>query len=324
MRAEARTRESSNKRKPKYIKKQVKKMKDYKVKLGAMLAFDSKREKDLIEFVQRLTERKLLGEFISNTIRLVYENQEEAKKLGYDLEKFRLKDDREEFFDGIQKQVKEMGDKIDKIYDMAFKLFVMSEFGTVAGIKQQSENLAGAQLVLQNQLRELCDTLGVQENRLYKSNEFVGMGKKAEEAMAYITSHYSNEVTTILDSFGLIQGRLMGLLGAMQMQPMMMPMPMGTDMMNTAGFASMMQAYAEAQKNNVNANQGSGEQTGTSGESVEKENTADERVINTEEYKEELEKHSEMEEVGAVDDTDSVMKFDDSEDLSMLESFFGF
>lgn len=278
-------------------------MKDYKLKLGAVIGFDSKKERDIIEYINRLAEQRRLGDFISHAIRLVLENPREAKRLGFDMGRFDVSESRDKFYTEISKQVSEMGEKVDKIYDMTLKLFMMAQFGKVAGLEQQAENFAGTQLVLQHQIREMCNTLGIGADRIYQSNKYVDMAKTSEDIMAYIMSHYSNEVNTIMNAFSMMQNKMMQFVGGM-----------GT--VNVAAGTSSI-------NDNEMVGRGYGNNMSDDIKEIAKlqSGKADERMISSGEHREELEKHESFKVENKFEDNAAGVVFDESADLDLLSQF---
>lgn len=281
-------------------------MKDYKLKLGAVIGFDSKKEKDMIEYINRLAEQRRLGDFISNTIRVVLENPAEVKRLGFDMNRFDISYGREKFYNDIVKQVSDMGDKIDKIYDMTLKLFMMAQFGKVAGLEQQTENFAGTQLVLQHQIRELCNTLGINSDRLYNSNKYVNMEQTSEDIMAYIMSHYSNEVNSIMNAFSMMQNKMMQFVGSVTMNGAQVNQSINNGYGNNMADSNDLKDIAKL-------------------ESERTERTDNTEMINKKEYEEELNKHTEFrqEKKEKFDDSSVGVNFGEDADLDLLEQFLG-
>lgn len=170
------------------------------VKLGATLAFDDVREKDIIEKVDYLLSRHKLGEFISHLIRIALESPEqfnsknELNMLMGELMEKGISKDRAEYFRQMNAEVQSMKKKVDSIYEMAYKNYTMALLGKTLGIGEKSENSLRAQFVLQRQLTQLSETLGTSIKEPFESNKIQDVKGKADEILEYILESYDGIV----------------------------------------------------------------------------------------------------------------------------------
>ena len=167
-------------------------------KLGATLCYDKEREQDIVDQLDSLKSRHKLGDFISNLIRIAFENPEEMRKLGLRIENYGLSDNRREFFKSVEDKVNEMSKKVDMVYDMAVKTYSLAMFNKKIGLEQKSTNLLQTQFVLQKQISELCATLGVSNlGHTFESNKIYNVAKNVDETLEFIINYYDGIVNEI-------------------------------------------------------------------------------------------------------------------------------
>lgn len=134
---------------------------DYKVKLGATLSFNLGLERDMVEQIERLKAKHKLGEFISNSLRIVFENPELLEKQGASLEKFGLTDNRKKLNDAINIEIGRIRDRVNKTYQMAYELYSLAKFNKQLNIYDSSKNILASQFILNKQIEDLKSLLGV-------------------------------------------------------------------------------------------------------------------------------------------------------------------
>lgn len=166
-------------------------MSTYKVKLGATLSLSKERERDIVQNLEKLKSRHKLGEFISQSLRVVFENRELAEKCGLNFDRYGLTDNRKRFFDAVNTEVRQMNKKIDEIYNMAYKTYMLTQFNKKMGLEDKSKNLLQAQFILQKQTKEMCDILGIDNiGQIYESNKMYDLEKNVDETLEFIINYY--------------------------------------------------------------------------------------------------------------------------------------
>ena len=169
-------------------------------KLGATLCYDKEKEKDIIQQLESLKSRHKLGDFISNLIRIAFENPVELRQLGLKIENYGLTDNRREFFKGVEQKVKAMCKKVDDIYDIAVKMYALALMGKKLGLEDKSKNLLQAQFILQKQINELCTILGLGALHNFESNKVENVAKDVEETLEFIINSYDGIISEIKQS----------------------------------------------------------------------------------------------------------------------------
>lgn len=167
----------------------------YEVRLGSTISFDESKEKDVIELVTALTKRHKLGDFIGNLLKDFCDNPElyataveKASALG-------ISPCRKKFFFTVSKEVDEMKSKVDAIYETSLKLLVAAEFRKQMGLSDQTDNILAAQFVLQHQLNQLSDSLGISPNsHPFNSNKIIEAHERADDILKYIIDSYGSIV----------------------------------------------------------------------------------------------------------------------------------
>lgn len=172
-----------------------------KIKLGATLSFDMEKERDILQHLDKLKSRHRLGEFISQCLRLVFENRELAEKCGLNLDRYGLSDNRKKFFEAVHTEIERMNTKIDDIYDMAYKTYTLAQFNKKIGLEDKSKNVLQAQFLLQKQMREMCKVLGVDDfSQLYSSNKMYNLEKNVDETLEFIINFYDGIVNELREN----------------------------------------------------------------------------------------------------------------------------
>ncbi len=171
-----------------------------KVKLGATLFFDSEQEKDIVEEVDKLRAQHKLGGFINNTIRFAYKYNEQFRK------EFGVADniagDRKKFFAETTAKVDELKSKIDSIYEMTNKLYMLTLFGKKIGIEDRAKNLMMAQFMLRKQTDDLCRILGIGNlESKYTSEKINEVNKNVDEMLEFIINYYDGIVNEIKENY---------------------------------------------------------------------------------------------------------------------------
>lgn len=176
-------------------------MSQRKIKLGATLSFDNEKERDILQHLDKLKSRHRLGEFISQCLRVVFENKELAESCGLRIERYGLTDNRKKFFDAVRTETDRMNKKIDEIYDMAYKTYTLAQFNKKIGLEEKSKNLLQAQFLLQKQMREMCKILGVSDiAQIYESNKMYNLEKNVDETLEFIINFYDGVVNELKEN----------------------------------------------------------------------------------------------------------------------------
>lgn len=174
---------------------------DYKLKLGATLSFSGEQERDIVVQLESLKKRHKLGEFISASLRVIFENPEFAKEHGLSLGSYGLSDNRQEFFNAVTKKVNEMNTKVDEIYKMALQTYTLATFNKRIGVDDKSKNILMAQFILQKQMAEMCRILGVDTmGNSYEANKLFDVSKNVEDMVEFIINYYDGIASEIKTS----------------------------------------------------------------------------------------------------------------------------
>lgn len=175
-------------------------MSEYKIKLSSVMNFDEEREKDLIEQMEELKGCHKLGDFIAICVRICFENPILFSQAGYSLDSLssKITKERENFFKSVDRQVREMQAKVDKVYDMAFKLHSLALFGKKLGLEEKSKQLLSSTFLLEKQATELSRLLGVGDiTKVWESNKTQNVSEQAENILEYIIEAYDGIVDEI-------------------------------------------------------------------------------------------------------------------------------
>lgn len=140
-------------------------MSTYEIK-GMVLRFDSEREKDIIGFLLTLASQHKLGEFLASLVRAALSNDWKLSKKSFEAaisyaERYGISREKKEFFDNVEKQLREMKAKIDAIYEKAMYVYTLETAGRYLGVKERAKQIILAERVLEEQFKILCMVLGV-------------------------------------------------------------------------------------------------------------------------------------------------------------------
>lgn len=182
-------------------------MSTHNIRLGSMLSFDDEKEKDIIEMIEKLNSSHKTGQFLSNLIRIAFDTPEllykkddgyEQSSLLNQLASMSLSEERHKFFNSVTKDINKMTSKIDSIYEMALKTYTLSLMGKHLGLSEKSDNLLLSTFILEKQLKELKDILGVDSlNQIYASDKKEDIHKTAENILEYIIESYDNIINQL-------------------------------------------------------------------------------------------------------------------------------
>lgn len=176
---------------------------EYKLKLGTTLSFSGEQERDIVVQLESLKKRHKLGDFISSSLRVIFENPDFAQENGLNLNTFGLTDNRKEFFNAVLKKTDDMGFKIDEIYKMALQTYTLATFNKKIGLEDKSKNILMSQFILQKQLSDLCNLLGVDRvGNLYEANKLFDISKNVEDMLEFIITYYDGIISEIKENAG--------------------------------------------------------------------------------------------------------------------------
>lgn len=187
----------------------------YNIRLGSQLTFDDEKEQDLITVIEQLNKSHKIGQFISHLLRLAIENPDIVEVKNGQCEKgeiMRLMDaygisyNRDKFFKDITKEVADMKKKIDSIYELSYKTYMLALMGKQLGLEEKSNNALMADFILERQLKDIQDKLGlIIYDQVYASNKLDDTHERANEALEYIIESYSGIVNELKSSIQPVQ-----------------------------------------------------------------------------------------------------------------------
>lgn len=186
-------------------------MSTYNIRLGSQLSFDDEQEKDLIAVIEQLNANHKMGQFVGHLLRIALENPEimEVKNGKYEkgaiikqMELAGMSYNRKQFFTDVTKNLADMKKKIDTIYDMTMKMYVLAQMGKHLGLEEKANNSLMATFVLEKQLKDIQDSLGViLSDSVYASNKIDASHSKANDTLEYIIETYDNILNELKATF---------------------------------------------------------------------------------------------------------------------------
>ena len=118
---------------------------------------------------------------------------------------------RKNFFDSLTKEVNLMKQKVDKMYEMVLKTYILGQMGKKLGLEEKADNLLMAQFVVEKQLKEIQDLLGITlGSSVLASNKKQEVEKIADNALEYIIESYSGIMNELKNTQHVIVQNVVG------------------------------------------------------------------------------------------------------------------
>lgn len=194
----------------------------YNIRLGSKLSFDEQQEADIIEALESMNASHKSGQFISNLIRIAFDCPEIMDKNSGKYEKGAiikamensgLSYNRQAFMYQVTKEVDAMKKKVDEMYNIVLKTYMLGQIGKHLGLNEKADNELMAQFIVEKQLKELQDSLGISlTSSVFASNKKQDIEKIANDALEYIIESYSGIVNEL-------KGIVSGASAVMMQQP---------------------------------------------------------------------------------------------------------
>lgn len=172
------------------------------IRLNTSLTFDAEKEADIIEFIEKLNSGHKTGQFISTLFRIAVDCPEILNKSNnsYALSAVvnqmnysGLSAIRKKFVSEIVRQIDDMKAKVDSIYEKSVHIYMLGKMGKQLELDNKNDNILAAQFILERQLKELQDTLGVSlKDNVYASNKLQNTKDVGDAAFEYIIESYYN------------------------------------------------------------------------------------------------------------------------------------
>ena len=100
---------------------------------------------------------------------------------------------RKKFVSEIVRQIDDMKAKVDSIYEKSVHIYMLGKMGKQLELDNKNDNILAAQFILERQLKELQDTLGVSlKDNVYASNKLQNTKDIGDAAFEYIIESYYN------------------------------------------------------------------------------------------------------------------------------------
>lgn len=182
-------------------------MSDKVVRVDCNVAFDENQEADIIKSIEELKSSHRLGKLMASIIRLAYDNPEILCNDGNGFQKGRVTTRMEEigisfnryaYLNQLKDEVNSIKTKVDTMYEMIMKTYTLALMGKHLGLEDKAHNELCAQFILEKQVKELQDLLGVSLiSATFESNKVHKKEELAEDVLEYIINAYSGIVDEI-------------------------------------------------------------------------------------------------------------------------------
>lgn len=184
------------------------------IRLDSTLVLDDEKEKDIIDSMQAMKMNHTSGKFITALIRVAFDNPEIFKECINSttdahsiLEKLTGTQElsiREAYFKKLNDKTADTKKKVDDIYDMAMKMYILSQMGKELNLEDKSSNLLLASFILEKQVKELEDIVGSPlKSDQFASNKLADKKKFADDTLEYIIETYSGIYEELKGKFSI-------------------------------------------------------------------------------------------------------------------------
>lgn len=167
------------------------------------ISFDEIKEQDIINWLESLSEKRQIGEVLSNMVKSAFDGDGTAFK---NMNTTSLSVIRQQFFNEITQEVKAQTNKIDEVYSMCEDLYGLARLNKTVGLEAKTDNLMLTQFVLQRQQNQLKQTLGVDNVKVpYASDRLLDEKEKTEKVFGFIAEVYESYIAEIQKQVALLQ-----------------------------------------------------------------------------------------------------------------------
>ena len=177
------------------------------IRLSSMLTFDDAKEQDIINLIGELNSSHKTGQFLSNLIRVAVDNPELLKCVSgrysagpvlEQLDNLNQSFNRYKFFNDVTSKVDDMHKKVDSMYDMVLKTYMLSKIGNKLGLEKKAEDDLIAQFIIEKHLRDVEDLVGANfKSSILASNKKANVDKLADEVFEYLIDSYAGVIEAL-------------------------------------------------------------------------------------------------------------------------------
>lgn len=173
-------------------------MGDYIIRIGSSLVFDESKEKDIIEFAEKLNAKRKMSMFLSEIFRtavdcpdaLVVSNVKDM------LNSNELTQVRSKYFNGISAEISDIKKKLDNVYLCMTEVYTASKVGKAIGIEDRAVGVATASFLVERQLSDLAKRLSINIEQ-FKSEQSVEFKERAGEVLEFVIDNYSDVLSEL-------------------------------------------------------------------------------------------------------------------------------
>lgn len=166
-------------------------MGDYEFRVSTNMKFDSQKEQNIIEYLNKLSGEHRLGGFLSAAVKFVMDNPKLVTAFGFDTRNYGVTEERRKYLDHMEHELREISVSQQEVRDMANKMFILAECGKLKGEELQScaKDVAWSQRIIDDRTERLKKMLGI------SSLEHKNVSESTEEELRKL----SCEVMQLMD-----------------------------------------------------------------------------------------------------------------------------
>lgn len=168
------------------------------------IKLDKKKEQHIASQLAELSHTHKISDVVSALIKLLYDDpawyshEDNYRSLLKELDKSGVTPHAKEFFFDARTEVSEMKQKVNAIYDMTLEMYTMAKFSSKFNVGKYAENSAKAMFILERQISNLCDKLGLDDSQPFKSAQVGNVEEQAEKVLECIITKYDNIVSEVI------------------------------------------------------------------------------------------------------------------------------
>lgn len=222
------------------------------IRLNGKIAFNPESEKYIADAIQDMCYHRSISDFLEILIKIAFDSPEMLSRKDELHKLINFMNDggytplAENFYSKARKDIDDIKRKVNEIYDMCLSMYTLAKFGKALKLEQRTNNLVMAEFMLERQISQICQTMGINDYQKFNSGSYLDVDSKSEEILQYILEHYSNIVREVKTSTEEIEVKIPVIKVSKQIIELDMPSIVQNSSNNTID---------ETHKNNLNSDE---------------------------------------------------------------------
>lgn len=176
------------------------------IRLNGKIYFDPNKEQYMADAMAEMSAHHTISSFLERLVKIAFDNPEylsRQDKLADLMNYMRaggLTPLAEKFYSDAKKDIAELKQKVNAIYDMCLSMYTLARFGKTFSLEDRTKNIAISEFMLERQISQICDRLGINDYSKLDSGSYLQLDNKSADILQYIIEHYSNVVKEIKET----------------------------------------------------------------------------------------------------------------------------